>query len=156
MMEDAVLHLRLTRMTVGIVMIIGRLLAVLVKSLGTLLLALAVLWPTAQVAGTEDSEVVVHVMERQVRILIDDQVFWIADENVAPIVWAVRPRCEHVMRVFRGEELIQEVEFFLQPGEQGVLTAWDPARAHSAGPRRERIAVEILVLGRRRPAETLD
>ena len=119
----------------------------LAKCLGALLLALVVLWPTVKDVGTEDSEVVVQVMEKHVQILIDDQIYWVDEENERPIVCQIQPG-RHVMRVLRQGNLIQEVEFSLQPGQQGVLTAWDPERANAENRDQERRSHEFVVLAR--------
>src|SRR5271165_3876417 len=112
------------------IMINWTLMTGLAKGLGAVLLALVVLWPTAESAGTMECEAVVHVMERQVQILIDDEVYWIEDENVGPIVCQLRPG-RHLLRVIQNARVIQEEEFSLQPGQQGVFTAWNPEQANS-------------------------
>jgi hypothetical protein len=128
-------------------MINGTLLTGMAKCVGALLLALAVLWPAAETACTTECEAVVHVMERQVQVIIDDEVFWIEDETVGPLVCSLRPG-QHSMRVVRDSRVIQEEEFSLQPGQQGVLTAWDQERMISQDPRPERVSHDFLVYGR--------
>jgi hypothetical protein len=119
----------------------------LAKSLGVLCIAVTVFWATAEKSVTMECEAIVHVMEHHVEITIDDQVFPIEDDNVAPIVCQLRPG-RHVLQMLRNGFLLQEEEFSLAPGQQAVFTAWDPERAKSENSRHEQVHHEFVVFGR--------
>ena len=119
----------------------------LAKSLGVLFIAVIVFWATAEKSVTTECEAIVHVMEHHVEITIDDQVFPIEDDNVAPIVCHLRPG-RHVLQMLRNGFLLQQEEFSLAAGQQAVFTAWDPDRAKSENSRPEQVPHEFVVLGR--------
>lgn len=136
-------------------MFIKRLFTGAAKSLVVLILALVVLWPTVHVAGTEDSEIVVEVMEQHVQVVIDDHIFWIADQRESPIILPVHPG-SHVLRVYRDTDEIQKLEFSLQLGQRGVFTAWDPARANTGITPQKHISHDFEVPGCLRLARHTD
>jgi hypothetical protein len=129
---------------------INTLLTGVAKSVGALLLALVVLWPTAETAGTTDCEAVIHVMDPQIQVVIDEQVYCLEAGTSGPIVCQLRPG-RHLLRAFREASVIQEEEFSLQPGQQGVFTAWDEMRANAERQRRDRMNRDLVVLGWHRP-----
>jgi hypothetical protein len=106
-------------------MIIKWLPATIAKGLGTCTLTAGLLWQIAEHAGTQTSEVAVHVPERPAIVAIDGTVYPVATWRDSPIA------CEllagwHDLRMWRGDRLVYQETFGAQAGENVALTAWDP------------------------------
>jgi hypothetical protein len=97
-----------------------------------LVLGGAVLWHVATHAGTRPGQAIVHVMEGNVDVRIDDYECRVDSRRDAPLSWELRPG-RHTLRMCRSGELLSEEEFAIFPGEDTVLTAWNPHGPEPAG-----------------------
>ena len=102
----------------------GRLLEWLIA--GTVGVA-ALSWAVAA-SGPRDCEVVVHVVESNVELMVGDQTFQIDERPVKPLVCELT-RGAHTLIMRRGDRVLQETQFEVGDGDhEVVLTAWDPTR----------------------------
>jgi hypothetical protein len=106
-------------------MVINGLLAVADKCLGACGLSGLLLWQVAGRAGTQTSEVVVHVTESPVVVTIDGRSYPVATWRDSPIACEL-PMGWHELRMRRGAQLVYQEAFLVRPGENVVLTARDP------------------------------
>jgi hypothetical protein len=106
-------------------MFIKGLLAAAVKCLGAFVLSVWLLWQIAERAGPQTSEVVVHVPEPPAVATIDGLSYSVATERDSPFACELRMGW-HELRVWRGAQLAYQETFQVRPGENVVLTAWDP------------------------------
>ena len=102
---------------------------------GTVVLGLVVLWQVAERAGRKDGEVVVHVTESGVEVMIDDRPYRYDRFPGPPIVCELRPGT-HRLTMSRGGRLLHDETFALESGGQAVLTAWDGSRPTPPRPSR--------------------
>jgi hypothetical protein len=101
------------------------------KGMGALLLGGTLLWRISQCCGTQQCEVVVHVMEDQVDVWIDESSYYVENVWDTPIVCKLAPG-NHRLRLFRGERILNEQEFILEPGQDAILSAFDEQRLKRA------------------------
>ena len=91
----------------------------------------ALSWAVAE-SGQSDCEVVVHVVESNVELIVGDQTFQIAERPIEPLVCNLS-RGPQTMILRRGDELLQETNFEVRDAAQNVvLTAYDPKRVERA------------------------
>jgi hypothetical protein len=95
----------------------------LLRVLGVSCVMGAICWKSAETAGPNQSEVIVHVTENGVEVGIDGMVYLIADRFDGPILCELNSG-RHLLTMSRDGQLLYREEFSLQRGEQRVLTAW--------------------------------
>jgi hypothetical protein len=106
-------------------MIIKGILAAVAKGLGACVLSGWLLWQVVERSGPQVSAVVVHVTASPAVVMIDGRSYQVATWRDSPIVCQLR-RGWHELRMWRGERLVYREKFRVRPGEDAVLTAWDP------------------------------
>jgi hypothetical protein len=114
-------------------MINSSLLTGVAKCLGALILSVAVLWQTADNAGSAESEVFIHVAANDVEVLVDEEAFQVSSALKEVIVCQLRPG-RHELRMMRGGQLLYEEIFTVERGRDVVLTAWESTPASKAFP----------------------
>lgn len=72
-------------------------------------------------------QVVVHVTEPDVEVVVGGRAFRIKGRVYDPIVCKLR-RGQHELLMKRGGRLLFRETFTVGPGQDVVLTAWDPLR----------------------------
>jgi hypothetical protein len=82
-----------------------------------------VFWQVAVHAGPQQSEAVVHVVEQDVDVIIDDSVYEIERLRTTPIIHPVVAG-PHILRMLRDGRVLYEERFVVERGEDIVLTAW--------------------------------
>jgi hypothetical protein len=108
-------------------MVIKGLLAAVAKGLGACVLSGWVLWQIAEHAGPQTCEVIVHVTEYPTVVTIDGRSYPVRTWRDSPIVCELR-RGRHELRMWRGDRLVYQEAFQVRPGDNIILTAWDPGR----------------------------
>ena len=106
-------------------MIIKWLVAAIAKGLGACVLGGWLLWQVVERSGPQVSEVVVHVTAFPAVVTIDGRPYQVATWQDSTIVCELRGGW-HELRMWRGERLVHHDKFQVRPGEEVVLTAWDP------------------------------
>jgi hypothetical protein len=98
------------------------------------LLGLAMLGWVAEQSGARDAEVVVHVLESDVEVILDHQAYRVDRWPADPIVCRLPPgRYQLVMR--RSRRTLFEESFEVQAGEHVMRLAYPATGAVSVGPR---------------------
>jgi hypothetical protein len=114
-------------------MINSSLLTGVAKCLGALILSVVVLWQTADNAGFAESEVFIHVAADDVKVLVDDEFYWVKSPLQEVIVCRLRPGL-HELRMMRDGQLLYEETFAVARGHDVVLTAWEDTSASKPFP----------------------
>jgi hypothetical protein len=91
------------------------------------LLGLAVLGWVVEHCGPRNNEVVVHVMEPDVEVTVDDQIYQIDSRRYEPIACELAEGRHHLL-MRRGDCVLFDEWFEVRPGQNVVLTAWDEER----------------------------
>jgi hypothetical protein len=97
------------------------------KRIAGLALGGAVLWQVAIHAGPSQGSAVIHVTTLPAVLRVDDQEYRLERTTPQPVVCDLHAG-GHTMQLVRKEQIVFEENFTLQPGEDIVLTAWDPSR----------------------------
>lgn len=97
------------------------------RGLAACLLGVGVLWWVAAHAGPSRGEVIVHVTEPDVEVVVGGHVFRFDEWPERPVACEL-PVGSHTLRMWRGRRLLYEESFVVPRGENVVLTAWSSHR----------------------------
>ena len=105
-------------------MLIRSLPLAMVKGAAIFVLCGTVLCQVVQHCGSGANVIYVHVTHADVDVTVDGTRHHVYALEQSPVVCDVRPG-RHVLRMMRGERILYEEEFSLEPGEERVMVAWD-------------------------------
>ncbi|WP_435006076.1 hypothetical protein P12x_003743 [Tundrisphaera lichenicola] len=107
-------------------MMIQNMITASIRWTGSCLLGGGILWHVASLVGPTEGEVVIHVTEVGAVVTVDGLPYRSDPDQGSSIVCNL-PVGTHTLRTYRGEQLIQEENFTINPGNDVVLTAHDPS-----------------------------
>jgi hypothetical protein len=102
-----------------------------VKGAGAVCLGGLILWQVAEHSGSARGTAIIHVSEAHVVVSLDDRDYPVNSLWELPLICELR-RGRHVLRMKRGERVVYEEEFSIEPGQELVLTAWEAPLDSSA------------------------
>ena len=100
---------------------------------GSWVLCGTAIWYVAANAMPPNATAVLHVMEADVVVSLDDQHIHVAETSRTPFVFELPPG-EHRLRMCRGAEILYNEAFLVQAGDNVVLTAWSYQSSGDEGP----------------------
>ena len=102
-----------------------------VKGVGAVCLGGVILWQVAEHAGSARGTAIVHVSEAHVVVSLDDRDYPVNSLWEVPLICELRPG-RHVLRMKRGERVVYQEDFCIEPGKEVILSAWEAPSDGSA------------------------
>jgi hypothetical protein len=102
-----------------------------VKGVGAVGLGGLILWQVAEHSGSARGTAIIHVSEAHVVVSLDDRDYPVNTLWELPLICELRPG-SHVLRMKRGERVVFQEDFSIEPGQELVLTAWEAPSDSSA------------------------
>ena len=109
------------------------LIATLARRLGAVCLALVIFWLVARHAGPQRGTAIVHVLQPNVVVAVDDRSYPVESIAQSPVVCDLEPG-PHLVKVRQAGLLLGEEEFTIEAGQEVVLCPFhDPENPEAAG-----------------------
>jgi hypothetical protein len=108
------------------------LIATLMKRLGAVCLALVIFWHVAHHVGPRRGKAIVHVSRPDVVVVVDNRDYPVESVAQSPVVCDLEAG-EHVAQIRRGEMLLDEQSFTIEPGRDAIVRLSDHHPAHTNG-----------------------
>jgi hypothetical protein len=106
------------------------LIATLMKRLGVICFALVMFWHVAHPGGPRRGRAIVHVSRPDVVVVVDHRDYRVESVAQSPVVCDLEPG-EHMAQARRGEVLLDEQIFTIEPGKEAIVRLSDHRPAHA-------------------------